>query len=139
MMPAPRNLMRPMQQSVHVQNIGDHPLRPHLQMCSFYGCCTHKDASFQVQRPNSTGPSNTAPTDTSRCYFCRTRVHQTDQCNRPCHCCHQIRVHRATACPNWNLMMPDSSYITNVMGAVWSTDLAKKYPHLSWVLLNEWF
>uniref|UniRef100_A0A915KTR9 Uncharacterized protein n=1 Tax=Romanomermis culicivorax TaxID=13658 RepID=A0A915KTR9_ROMCU len=33
----------------------------------------------------------------------------------------------------------DSSSITDTMPAIWSTDLAKKYPHLLWVLLNELF
>uniref|UniRef100_A0A915KZP5 Uncharacterized protein n=1 Tax=Romanomermis culicivorax TaxID=13658 RepID=A0A915KZP5_ROMCU len=33
----------------------------------------------------------------------------------------------------------DPSSITDVMGAVWSADLAKKYHHLPWVLLNKPF
>uniref|UniRef100_A0A915L1I1 Uncharacterized protein n=1 Tax=Romanomermis culicivorax TaxID=13658 RepID=A0A915L1I1_ROMCU len=33
----------------------------------------------------------------------------------------------------------DSSSISDAMRAVWSTDLAKKYLHLPWVLLNEPF
>uniref|UniRef100_A0A915KCG4 Uncharacterized protein n=1 Tax=Romanomermis culicivorax TaxID=13658 RepID=A0A915KCG4_ROMCU len=33
----------------------------------------------------------------------------------------------------------DSSSITDAMRAIWSTDLAKKYPHLPWALLNEPF
>uniref|UniRef100_A0A915HVI7 Uncharacterized protein n=1 Tax=Romanomermis culicivorax TaxID=13658 RepID=A0A915HVI7_ROMCU len=31
----------------------------------------------------------------------------------------------------------DSPFVTYTMGAVWSMDLAKKYLHLPWVLLNE--
>uniref|UniRef100_A0A915LDU5 Uncharacterized protein n=1 Tax=Romanomermis culicivorax TaxID=13658 RepID=A0A915LDU5_ROMCU len=31
----------------------------------------------------------------------------------------------------------NSLSVTNVMWAVWSMDLAKKYPHLLWALLNE--
>uniref|UniRef100_A0A915HTQ4 Uncharacterized protein n=1 Tax=Romanomermis culicivorax TaxID=13658 RepID=A0A915HTQ4_ROMCU len=33
----------------------------------------------------------------------------------------------------------DSSSVTDAMQVVWSTDLAKKYPHLPWRLLNEPF
>uniref|UniRef100_A0A915J105 Uncharacterized protein n=1 Tax=Romanomermis culicivorax TaxID=13658 RepID=A0A915J105_ROMCU len=33
----------------------------------------------------------------------------------------------------------DSSSITKAMLTVWSTDLARKYPHLPWALLNEPF
>uniref|UniRef100_A0A915KA18 Uncharacterized protein n=1 Tax=Romanomermis culicivorax TaxID=13658 RepID=A0A915KA18_ROMCU len=33
----------------------------------------------------------------------------------------------------------DSSSVTDAMRTVWSMDLAKKYPHLPWVLLNEPF
>uniref|UniRef100_A0A915HQ68 Uncharacterized protein n=1 Tax=Romanomermis culicivorax TaxID=13658 RepID=A0A915HQ68_ROMCU len=35
--------------------------------------------------------------------------------------------------------MEDSLFITDVMRAVWSTDLAKKYQHLPWALLKELF
>uniref|UniRef100_A0A915J552 Uncharacterized protein n=1 Tax=Romanomermis culicivorax TaxID=13658 RepID=A0A915J552_ROMCU len=43
--------------------------------------------------------------------FCRMRVHPTDRCDRPCPHCHQIRMHRARACPHQTPMMPDSTMI----------------------------
>uniref|UniRef100_A0A915KYV1 Uncharacterized protein n=1 Tax=Romanomermis culicivorax TaxID=13658 RepID=A0A915KYV1_ROMCU len=95
-----------MQQTAHIQNAGNRLLGAHLQMCSSHGHCTHNDASCRAQRPNSAGPSNAAATNNGRCYFCRTRAHPTDGCYRPCPHCRQIRVYRATACPNWNLTMP---------------------------------
>uniref|UniRef100_A0A915HTP1 Gag-like protein n=1 Tax=Romanomermis culicivorax TaxID=13658 RepID=A0A915HTP1_ROMCU len=78
------------------------PSAAHLQMCSFHGRCTHSDADCRAQRPNSAVlVSNAAPTaNTSRCYFCRTRAHATNQCDRHCPHCHQIRLHRANACPH---------------------------------------
>uniref|UniRef100_A0A915IP26 Uncharacterized protein n=1 Tax=Romanomermis culicivorax TaxID=13658 RepID=A0A915IP26_ROMCU len=68
--PAPRNLMRPTQPLVHIQNAGDRPLGAHLQMSSFHGCCTLNDASCRAQCPNSASPSNAATTHTSCCDFC---------------------------------------------------------------------
>uniref|UniRef100_A0A915L9D2 Uncharacterized protein n=1 Tax=Romanomermis culicivorax TaxID=13658 RepID=A0A915L9D2_ROMCU len=106
MAPALRNPMPPTQQSAHIQNAGDHPSGAHSQMCSYHGCCTHNDASCQAQRPNSTGLSNAAATNTNCCYFCPTRANPTDGCNRPCPHCHQIRMHRAKACPNRNPTVP---------------------------------
>uniref|UniRef100_A0A915K9N9 Uncharacterized protein n=1 Tax=Romanomermis culicivorax TaxID=13658 RepID=A0A915K9N9_ROMCU len=35
--------------------------------------------------------------------------------------------------------LKDSSSITDVMQAIWSTDLAKNYQHLLWVLFNKPF
>uniref|UniRef100_A0A915L2Q4 Uncharacterized protein n=1 Tax=Romanomermis culicivorax TaxID=13658 RepID=A0A915L2Q4_ROMCU len=91
---ASRNLTPPTQPLVHIQNAGDHPLGAHLQICSFHGRCTHNNASWEAQHPNSAGPSNTTA---------------------------------------------NSSFVTKAMWAIWSVDLAKKYPHLPWALLNEPF
>uniref|UniRef100_A0A915KWC2 Gag protein n=1 Tax=Romanomermis culicivorax TaxID=13658 RepID=A0A915KWC2_ROMCU len=178
MTPALRNSTWPTQPSAHVQNTGNCPSGAHLQMFSFHGHCTHNNTSCWAQCPNRASPSNAPTTNTGHCYFCQTRAHPTDQCDRPClHCC-QIRVHRATACPNRNPTMPaavvvsalaptpalplpplryvtpvtlhpstmpkttgnvNSSSITDMVQAIWSTDLAKKYPHLPWALLKEPF
>uniref|UniRef100_A0A915HTX7 Uncharacterized protein n=1 Tax=Romanomermis culicivorax TaxID=13658 RepID=A0A915HTX7_ROMCU len=45
----------------------------------------------------------------------------------------------STASSNAAAANADSSYVTEGMRAVWSTGLAKKYPHLLWALLNEPF
>uniref|UniRef100_A0A915J7N8 Uncharacterized protein n=1 Tax=Romanomermis culicivorax TaxID=13658 RepID=A0A915J7N8_ROMCU len=110
-----------------------------IRMCSYHGHCTHNDASCQAQHPNSPGPSNAAATGARRCYFCPMRVHRTDQWDRPCPHCRQIRMHRTTACPYRNPTMPDSSSVTDAIRNMWSMDLAKKNLHLPWVLLNEPF
>uniref|UniRef100_A0A915L396 Uncharacterized protein n=1 Tax=Romanomermis culicivorax TaxID=13658 RepID=A0A915L396_ROMCU len=34
-------------------------------------------------------------------------------------------------------LLNSTSFITDAMQSAWSVDLAKKYPHLPWVLLNE--
>uniref|UniRef100_A0A915HYU7 C3H1-type domain-containing protein n=1 Tax=Romanomermis culicivorax TaxID=13658 RepID=A0A915HYU7_ROMCU len=98
--------------SAHVQKAGHRPSGAHLQMYSYHGRCTHNDASCQAQHPNSAGPSNAAATGASCCYFCRTRVHPTDQCDRPCPYRHQIRMHRATACPHLNPTMPAAAVVS---------------------------
>uniref|UniRef100_A0A915KJ49 Uncharacterized protein n=1 Tax=Romanomermis culicivorax TaxID=13658 RepID=A0A915KJ49_ROMCU len=74
----PRNPMPSMTQWARVHNAGDGLSGAHLQMCSYHGCCTHKDASCQAQHPNSTSPSKAATTGAGHCYFCRTRAHPTD-------------------------------------------------------------
>uniref|UniRef100_A0A915J3I7 CCHC-type domain-containing protein n=1 Tax=Romanomermis culicivorax TaxID=13658 RepID=A0A915J3I7_ROMCU len=112
MTPAPRNLTPPTQQSAHIQNAGDHPSGAHLQMCSYHGRCSHNDTSCQAQHPNSTGPSNATATNTGRCYFCRMRGHPTDRCNGPCPHCHQIRVHRAMACPHRIPTVPATAVVS---------------------------
>uniref|UniRef100_A0A915JMH5 Uncharacterized protein n=1 Tax=Romanomermis culicivorax TaxID=13658 RepID=A0A915JMH5_ROMCU len=48
--------------------------------------------------------------------------------------------HPRTAARNlYPLPAGDSSSVTDAMGTIWSMDLAKKYLHLSWALLNELF
>uniref|UniRef100_A0A915J4H2 Uncharacterized protein n=1 Tax=Romanomermis culicivorax TaxID=13658 RepID=A0A915J4H2_ROMCU len=111
MRPARRNPMPPTQWLVHVQNAGDRPSGAHLQMCSFHGGCTHNDPSCWAQHPNSAGPSDAPAAHTGHCYFCQMRAHPTNRCDRPCPHCHQIRVHRAMACPNWNLTMPAAAVV----------------------------
>uniref|UniRef100_A0A915J0U0 Uncharacterized protein n=1 Tax=Romanomermis culicivorax TaxID=13658 RepID=A0A915J0U0_ROMCU len=110
MAPPPRNSMPSTRLLVHVQNAGGRPSGAHsgahLQMCSYHGCCTHNDASCWAQHPNSAGPRNAATIGAGRCYFCPMRAHLTDRCDRPCPHCHQIRLHRATACLHQNPTMP---------------------------------
>uniref|UniRef100_A0A915HQV6 C3H1-type domain-containing protein n=1 Tax=Romanomermis culicivorax TaxID=13658 RepID=A0A915HQV6_ROMCU len=74
----PRNSMPSTTPSMHVQNAGDRPSGAHLQMCSYHGGCTHKDANCRAQHPNSAGPSNATATGASHCYFCGMRAHPTD-------------------------------------------------------------
>uniref|UniRef100_A0A915J2R0 Uncharacterized protein n=1 Tax=Romanomermis culicivorax TaxID=13658 RepID=A0A915J2R0_ROMCU len=59
-----------------------------------------------AQHPDSTCPSTATATSASPCYFCQTRAHPTDGCNRPCPHCPKLRVHRATACHNRNSTLP---------------------------------
>uniref|UniRef100_A0A915L428 Uncharacterized protein n=1 Tax=Romanomermis culicivorax TaxID=13658 RepID=A0A915L428_ROMCU len=106
MAPPPRNPMPSTRLLVRLQNAGDHPSGAHLHMCSCHGLCTYNEASCQAQYPDSAGPSNATTTGTSHCYFCQTRVHPTDRCDRPCSHCQKICVHRATACPNRTPTLP---------------------------------
>uniref|UniRef100_A0A915L7L1 Uncharacterized protein n=1 Tax=Romanomermis culicivorax TaxID=13658 RepID=A0A915L7L1_ROMCU len=76
--PPPRNSMPSTTPLTRIQNTGDRPA----------------------------SPSNATATSASHCYFCRTRVHLTDQCDRPCLHCGKLRVHRATACPNQISTLP---------------------------------
>uniref|UniRef100_A0A915I122 Uncharacterized protein n=1 Tax=Romanomermis culicivorax TaxID=13658 RepID=A0A915I122_ROMCU len=112
MAPPPRYPTPSTTPSAHIQNAGDGLSGAHLQICSYPGCCTHNDASCQAQHPNNAGPSNATATGASCCYFCRMRVHPTDQCDRPCAHCRQIRVHRAMACPHPNLTMPAAAVVS---------------------------
>uniref|UniRef100_A0A915KTI5 Uncharacterized protein n=1 Tax=Romanomermis culicivorax TaxID=13658 RepID=A0A915KTI5_ROMCU len=87
MVPPPRNSTPSRTPSRHVHNAGDRLSGAHLQMCSYHGCCTHNNANCWALHPYSAGPSTATATSTSRCYFCQTRMHLTDRCDRPCpHC-----------------------------------------------------
>uniref|UniRef100_A0A915INI5 Uncharacterized protein n=1 Tax=Romanomermis culicivorax TaxID=13658 RepID=A0A915INI5_ROMCU len=110
--PAQRNLMPLAQLSVQAQNAGGCPSGAHLQMCSFHGHCTHNDASCQAQCPNIAAPSDAAA-NAGHCFFSGMPVHPTEQWDRPCPHCHQIQVHRATACPNQKLTNSEVLHAVN--------------------------
>uniref|UniRef100_A0A915I0N8 Uncharacterized protein n=1 Tax=Romanomermis culicivorax TaxID=13658 RepID=A0A915I0N8_ROMCU len=82
--PPPRNLMPSTTLSACVQNAGDRLSGAHLQMCCYHGCCIHKDAGVQAQHSDRAGPSNATTTGAGLCYFCRTRAHWINRCDRPC-------------------------------------------------------
>uniref|UniRef100_A0A915IRN1 Uncharacterized protein n=1 Tax=Romanomermis culicivorax TaxID=13658 RepID=A0A915IRN1_ROMCU len=126
-------------------------------MCSYHGLCTHKDASCQTQHPDSAGPSNTATTSAGRCYFCQMRCwifsrrsgFRTDTVTclaaAASEICDEGQCKPIKDAKNdWrhqhgHVVSTDGRFPIRHRhdGAVWSMDLAKKYPHLPWVLLNE--
>uniref|UniRef100_A0A915KVM7 Uncharacterized protein n=1 Tax=Romanomermis culicivorax TaxID=13658 RepID=A0A915KVM7_ROMCU len=135
MVPPLRNRIPSRTPFAHIQNAGDHPSGAHLQMCSYHGRCTHNDASCRAQHPDSAGPSNAATTTAA---VVSALASTSALPPPPLKYAIPVNVNPSTMLKMTGDVSvvtsyrptEDSSSITNVMRAVWSMDLAKKYLHL---------